>query len=142
MNILSIRTFVATAALAVASFASVQAQSTKVTANVPFSFTYAGHIYTPGQYEFNARVDGVVERNDARHIQTALARHERMDTASKSTMTFDRADGRYFLRQIAVAGSNQRMIFPELRSEKLAKTWNVAENQSVSVVQVSVDANQ
>jgi hypothetical protein len=143
MKTISIRTLVASTILAVASFtATAHSQTTKAKADIPFMFEYNGHTFASGQYSLNIRPDGVVEIGRGRHVQTSLAQAEALDaTATMSSVVFHRAGGKYYLRQISIAGRNQSLGFMESRGEKQGLSYDIAGNASpASDVAVAIEA--
>jgi len=113
--------FAATALLLVAT--AVHAQSTNVTASVPFDFVVADHTYPAGDYAVKSiSTSGVplLIRNSDDTDEKGIALSNSCSSGQPSSTTrlvFHRMGGQYFLYQIWQEGSTVGREFPTSKTE-------------------------
>lgn len=120
-------------ALAVLLMATAaHAQTTKVTATIPFNFVVGDRAYPAGDYQFNN--DGTILRvanTELASVSDVILSHACQEARpSRNTrVVFDQMGGEYFLRQIWVAGSSWGRELPRSKSEiRLAQNHEKSES--------------
>lgn len=123
------------AALAVLLVATAtQAQTTKVTATVPFNFVVGDRAYPAGDYSFSNN-GPVLQIADAEQATTGIILSqacERVRPSPDTKLVFDAMGGYYFLRQIWVAGNLHGRELPRSHRE-VQLAHNDVKSESVIV---------
>jgi hypothetical protein len=114
--------------------AATQAQTTKVTATVPFNFIAGDRAYPAGDYLFS-NSDAVLKISNTEQAKTEVTLSHACESATPSADTklvFQSMGGNYFLRQIWVAGDSSGRELPRSHTQaRLAQ--NHVKSESVIV---------
>jgi hypothetical protein len=119
-------------ALAVLLMATAaHAQTTKVTATIPFNFVAGDSAYPAGEYLFSN--DGTVLRVANENVDDAgmILSHacQKVVPPKDTKVVFDQMGGQYFLHQIWVAGNSWGRELPRSQSEiRLAQNHEKSES--------------
>jgi hypothetical protein len=114
--------------------AATQAQTTKVTATVPFNFIAGDRAYPAGDYLFS-NSDAVLKISNTEQAKTEVTLSHACESATPSADTklvFQSMGGNYFLRQIWVAGDSSGRELPRSHTQaRLAQ--NHVKSESVII---------
>ena len=124
------------AALAVLLMATAaQAQPTKLSGTVPFSFVVGDRVYPAGDYSFSNSDDVLkITNQEQRNTEMTLSHACETVWPSRDTkLEFDRMGDYYFLRRIWVEGNSRGTELSKTRTEiQLAKNHEQVESVVVA----------
>ncbi len=112
---------------------AAQAQTTNVKASIPFDFVVGDHAYSAGEYTAKSlsetgaviRIDNAEESEKGFALSNAC---EKLQSATQTTLVFQRLGNNYFLYQIWTEGNSAGREFPMSKREVLlAKNYSKPE---------------
>ena len=112
---------------------AVQAQTTNVTASIPFAFVVGNHAYAAGEYTVKSlsQSGGALRIDSANDSETRITISNACTSGQPATETklvFQRLGNNYFLYQIWTVGNSLGREFPMSRAEvQLAKNYSKPE---------------
>jgi hypothetical protein len=114
-----------------------QAQTTKVTAFIPFDFVVGDRAYSAGEYWLNSTsTQGVIQIDDARDSRSVMVLSntcENLKPADQTKLIFRRMGDNYFLSQVWVKGHTVGREFPRSQVEiKMADNHEKADTVIVA----------
>jgi hypothetical protein len=130
-------------ALAIGSLASTQsasAQTTITKVTIPFAFQTANQTLPAGTYLVERASANVILLEGPRHSSGFVMMHtaNRSKATDHGMLSFDRTGGKYYLRQIWTAGSQNGLECPKSRSEKEALV--AINSEATSTVELAFNA--
>jgi hypothetical protein len=130
-------------ALAVGSLASTQsasAQTTIAKVTIPFAFQTSNQTLPAGTYRVERESSNLIllEGSGSAHGFILMNAASRSKAPDHGMLSFDRADGKYYLRQIWTAGNSTGLECPKSHAEKAALV--ATNNEAVTSVELAFNS--
>ena len=127
--------------LLVAAAAPLAAQTSRLTANIPFEFNVGGKTMPAGEYEvWKAPTSAMIVLRGIDHRTSVLSIAmsdpiTSLDPATDSRLIFNRYGNQYFLHAVVIAYAAVEFRLPEVRAEReLVKTAGLHQEQVLAVL--------
>jgi len=117
----------------------VNAQSTILTANVPFAFSIGDKQLPPGAYVVREMGRAtLVQSKDSVYSILGIYNYAGPSKDNKTKLVFERVGGHYFLAQIWTSARDQGLALPESNLEKEMRASNSGPQGAVETVIVAL----
>jgi hypothetical protein len=130
-----LRSSLVAGALTIGSLASTpfaSAQTTVAQAYIPFAFQNGNKVMPAGNYRLERVGSGIILLQGPSNTLSNIMMHPAIAnrTPDHGKLVFDHAGGKYFLRQLWTAGTNEGLETPKSRAEKESQQTYQARNNN------------